>query len=41
MIHQPLGTAGGKAMEMGLQVKEMMYHKIKMNKILSRITGKT
>ncbi|CAL9755932.1 unnamed protein product [Musa acuminata subsp. burmannicoides] len=40
MIHQPLGTAGGKATEMGLQIKEMVYHKIKMNKILSRITGK-
>lgn len=40
MIHQPLGTAGGKATDMGLQIREMMYHKVKMNKILSRITGK-
>ena len=25
---------------MGLQIREMMYEKIKINKILSRITGK-
>eukprot|EP00271_Cylindrocystis_brebissonii_P018282 TRINITY_DN5103_c0_g1_i1.p1 TRINITY_DN5103_c0_g1~~TRINITY_DN5103_c0_g1_i1.p1 ORF type:complete len:314 (-),score=50.40 TRINITY_DN5103_c0_g1_i1:358-1299(-) len=41
MIHQPLGGVGGSAMDMGLQMREMMYHKIKLNKILSRITGKT
>ncbi|KAF9625589.1 hypothetical protein IFM89_024362 [Coptis chinensis] len=40
MIHQPLGTSGGKASEMGLRIREMMYHKTKLNKILSRITGK-
>ncbi|KAH7650955.1 ATP-dependent Clp protease protease subunit protein [Dioscorea alata] len=40
MIHQPLGTAGGKTTDMGLQIREMMYHKVKMNKILSRVTGK-
>ncbi|RZC70280.1 hypothetical protein C5167_033490 [Papaver somniferum] len=40
MIHQPLGTSGGKATEMGIRIREMMYHKIKLNKILSRITGK-
>ncbi|XP_068636880.1 ATP-dependent Clp protease proteolytic subunit 3, chloroplastic-like [Aristolochia californica] len=40
MIHQPLGTAGGRATEMGLQIREMSYHKVKMNKIFSRITGK-
>uniref|UniRef100_A0A1D1Y1R2 ATP-dependent Clp protease proteolytic subunit n=1 Tax=Anthurium amnicola TaxID=1678845 RepID=A0A1D1Y1R2_9ARAE len=40
MIHQPLGTAGGKTTEMGLQIREMMYHRVKMNKIMSRITGK-
>ncbi|KAJ7962137.1 ATP-dependent Clp protease proteolytic subunit [Quillaja saponaria] len=40
MIHQPLGTAGGKATEMGIRIREMAYHKIKINKILSRITGK-
>lgn len=40
MIHQPLGTAGGKATEMGIRIREMVYHKIKLNKILSRVTGK-
>ncbi|XP_057970456.1 ATP-dependent Clp protease proteolytic subunit 3, chloroplastic [Malania oleifera] len=40
MIHQPLGTAGGKATEMGIRIREMAYHKIKLNKILSRITEK-
>ncbi|KAL8161819.1 hypothetical protein V2J09_013308 [Rumex salicifolius] len=40
MIHQPLGSAGGKATEMSIRVKEMIYHKIKINKIFSRITGK-
>uniref|UniRef100_A0A803P2H0 ATP-dependent Clp protease proteolytic subunit n=1 Tax=Cannabis sativa TaxID=3483 RepID=A0A803P2H0_CANSA len=39
MIHQPLGTAGGKASEMGIRIREMVYHKIKLNKIFSRITG--
>lgn len=27
-------------MEMGIRIREMMYHKIKLNKIFSRITGK-
>uniref|UniRef100_A0ACD5VGY8 Uncharacterized protein n=1 Tax=Avena sativa TaxID=4498 RepID=A0ACD5VGY8_AVESA len=40
MIHQPSGGAGGKATEMGLQIREILYEKIKMNKIMSRITGK-
>ena len=40
MIHQPLGTSGGKATEMSIRIREMAYHKIKLNKILSRITGK-
>ncbi|KAK8938878.1 hypothetical protein KSP39_PZI011634 [Platanthera zijinensis] len=40
MIHQPLGTAGGSTTDMGLRIREMMYHKVKMNKIFSRITGK-
>ncbi|XP_022143418.1 ATP-dependent Clp protease proteolytic subunit 3, chloroplastic [Momordica charantia] len=40
MIHQPLGTAGGKATEMSIRIREMAYHKIKLNKIFSRITGK-
>ncbi|CAI8613435.1 unnamed protein product [Vicia faba] len=40
MIHQPLGTVGGAAIEMYIRVREMAYHKVKINKILSRITGK-
>ncbi|OMO73411.1 ClpP [Corchorus olitorius] len=40
MIHQPLGTAGGRATDMSIRIREMSYHKIKINKILSRITGK-
>ncbi|XP_028550394.1 ATP-dependent Clp protease proteolytic subunit 3, chloroplastic-like [Dendrobium catenatum] len=40
MIHQPLGTAGGRTTDMGLRIREMMYHKVKINKIFSRITGK-
>ncbi|KAM3286004.1 ATP-dependent Clp protease proteolytic subunit 3, chloroplastic [Capsicum baccatum] len=39
MIHQPLGTAGGKATEMSITIREMGYHKMKLNKILSRVTG--
>ncbi|XP_021755052.1 ATP-dependent Clp protease proteolytic subunit 3, chloroplastic-like [Chenopodium quinoa] len=41
MIHQPLGTAGGKATDMSIRIREMAYHKVKLNKILSRITGKS
>ncbi|KAL2649770.1 hypothetical protein R1flu_017898 [Riccia fluitans] len=41
MIHQPLGGAGGSAIDVGLQVREMMYHKRKLGKIMSRITGKS
>ncbi|XP_047328101.1 ATP-dependent Clp protease proteolytic subunit 3, chloroplastic [Impatiens glandulifera] len=40
MIHQPLGTAGGKATDMSIRIREMVYHKVKLNKILSRVTGK-
>jgi ATP-dependent Clp protease protease subunit len=41
MIHQPLGGAGGSAIDVGLQVREMMYHKVKLTKIMSRLTGKS
>lgn len=41
MIHQPLGGASGSAIEVGLQVREMMYHKVKLTKIMARLTGKT
>jgi ATP-dependent Clp protease protease subunit len=39
MIHQPLGGAGGTAIDGALQVREMMYHKYKLQKIMSRLTG--
>ncbi|KAG0587741.1 hypothetical protein KC19_2G188400 [Ceratodon purpureus] len=41
MIHQPLGGAGGTAIDGALQVREMMYHKYKLQKIMARLTGKT
>lgn len=41
MIHQPLGGAGGTAIDSALQVREMMYHKIKLNKIMAMLTGQT
>ncbi|KAK2361648.1 ATP-dependent Clp protease proteolytic subunit 3 [Trifolium repens] len=40
MIHQPLGSGGGKATEFSIRAREMVYQKVKLNKILSRITGK-
>ncbi|XP_024401321.1 uncharacterized protein [Physcomitrium patens] len=39
MIHQPLGGAGGTAIDGALQVREMMFHKYKLQKIMSRLTG--
>lgn len=41
MIHQPLGGGGGSAIEMALQARELMYHKIKLTKIMSRLTDKS
>jgi ATP-dependent Clp protease protease subunit len=41
MIHQPLGTGGGKSTDFSIRIREMQYQKIKLNKILSRITGKS
>lgn len=41
MIHQPLGGGGGSAIEMALQARELMYHKIKLTKIMSRLTHKS
>ncbi|VFQ82226.1 unnamed protein product [Cuscuta campestris] len=40
MIHQPLGTAGGNATDMMIRVREMAFHRVKLNKIFSRVTGK-
>ncbi|KAJ7513929.1 hypothetical protein O6H91_23G048500 [Diphasiastrum complanatum] len=41
MIHQPLGGGSGSAIDVGIQAREMMYHKIKLTKIMSRLTGKS
>ncbi|CAH9054152.1 unnamed protein product [Cuscuta epithymum] len=40
MIHQPLGAAGGNATDMMIRVREMAFHRNKLNKILSRATGR-
>ncbi|KAL6512916.1 ATP-dependent Clp protease proteolytic subunit 3 [Orobanche hederae] len=40
MIHQPMGTSEGDLPDMQIRTRELSYHKSKMNKILSRITGK-
>lgn len=39
MIHQPLGTSGGKSSEMSIRIREMGYHRMKLNKIISRVSG--
>nr|XP_043617470.1 ATP-dependent Clp protease proteolytic subunit 3, chloroplastic [Erigeron canadensis] len=39
MIHQPLGQAGGNATDMSIRIREMVYHKVKVNKIISRVSG--
>eukprot|EP00244_Chara_vulgaris_P002148 TRINITY_DN13640_c1_g1_i2.p1 TRINITY_DN13640_c1_g1~~TRINITY_DN13640_c1_g1_i2.p1 ORF type:complete len:277 (+),score=47.15 TRINITY_DN13640_c1_g1_i2:156-986(+) len=41
MIHQPLGGAQGAAIDVALQVREMIYHKLKLNRIMAYLTGKT
>ena len=39
MIHQPLGGVEGQATDIGIQAKEIMRMKAKMNELLSRHTG--
>merc|ERR1712087_894182 len=41
MIHQPLGGAQGAAVDLEIQAKEIMYHKVNLNRIMSECTGKT
>jgi ATP-dependent protease ClpP protease subunit len=31
MIHQPLGGASGQAVDIEIQAKEIMYHKVRLN----------
>ncbi|KAJ8442456.1 hypothetical protein Cgig2_022339 [Carnegiea gigantea] len=40
MIHQPYGMGGGTVTEFCIRLREMGYHKVKLNKMYSRITGK-
>jgi ATP-dependent Clp protease protease subunit len=35
MIHQPLGGAQGQAVDIEIQAKEILYHKRKLNELLS------
>jgi ATP-dependent Clp protease, protease subunit len=39
MIHQPLGGAQGQAIDIEIQAKEILYHKAKLNELLSEHTG--
>ncbi len=39
MIHQPLGGAQGQAVDIEIQAKEILYHKRKLNELLSHHTG--
>jgi ATP-dependent Clp protease protease subunit len=40
MIHQPWGGAGGTAIDIGIQTREMLYLKKRLNTILSECTGR-
>jgi len=39
MIHQPLGGAQGQATDIEIQVKEILYHKRRLNLLLAEHTG--
>lgn len=39
MIHQPLGGAQGQAVDIEIQAREILYHKRKLNELLSAHTG--
>lgn len=39
MIHQPLGGAQGQAIDIEIQAREILYHKSKLNQLLSKHTG--
>ena len=41
MIHQPLGGVSGQATDIEIHTKEILFLKEKLNKILSKSTGKT
>jgi ATP-dependent Clp protease protease subunit len=39
MIHQPLGGAQGQAVDIEIQAKEILYHKNRLNELISFHTG--
>ncbi|MDX1976379.1 MAG: ATP-dependent Clp endopeptidase proteolytic subunit ClpP [Pseudanabaenaceae cyanobacterium bins.68] len=39
LIHQPLGGAQGQATDIEIQAKEILYHKNRLNQLLSEHTG--
>ena len=39
MIHQPLGGARGQATDVAIQAEWLMRTKVKMNKLMSEMTG--
>ncbi len=39
LIHQPLGGVQGQATDIGIQAKEIMRMKARLNKLLSKHTG--
>ncbi len=39
MIHQPLGGAQGQAVDIEIQAREILYHKTRLNELISHHTG--
>ncbi|MBD1917296.1 MULTISPECIES: ATP-dependent Clp endopeptidase proteolytic subunit ClpP [Cyanophyceae] len=39
MIHQPLGGAQGQAVDIEIQAREILYHKNRLNELISHHTG--
>ena len=39
MIHQPLGGAQGQAVDIEIQAREILYHKSRLNELISHHTG--
>merc|ERR1719252_411303 len=40
-VTAPLGGAQGAAVDLEIQAKEIMYHKVNLNRIMAECTGKT
>eukprot|EP00245_Coleochaete_scutata_P003107 TRINITY_DN14432_c0_g2_i1.p1 TRINITY_DN14432_c0_g2~~TRINITY_DN14432_c0_g2_i1.p1 ORF type:complete len:313 (+),score=51.15 TRINITY_DN14432_c0_g2_i1:54-992(+) len=41
MMHQPLGGASGKAIDVEIQAREIMYHKTNITNLIAQVTGKS